>query len=287
MTSLLTYEQQKKLVELGLAKEKVNNHFSTFKYTRKVHFDNLWDSVEGITVKECRGHTYDNKTGLIITASPRKSFNYLENGHWSTIPDTEKVVAFKKYNGFLGCASNYHGSIIVSTTGSTDSSYAELAKKHILESSIHPEDGFTYWYEILDESDPHIVDEKITGAVFLGRRNHLTGHQDPYGEIHYMTFGEVKEMVNEDKGEGFMVYQLNDDFSCLNPCKMKTPYYNFKKYMMRLNDAKVTHTWEHGSKMINSKYNSCVRTIKNEFSAEQWIITNEMNRRKVIEEIIG
>ena len=79
-----SYETMQRLVAAKLATVSTNGHLDTFKYARRVMFDYLWDTDPALL--ECRGITYDNRTGALVVAAPRKSFNYLENGWWKDVP---------------------------------------------------------------------------------------------------------------------------------------------------------------------------------------------------------
>ena len=54
-----TYQEQLNFVDRGFAVVSVNAHLSTFKYSRKVMYDNLWNKIPGIL--ECRGSHISNK----------------------------------------------------------------------------------------------------------------------------------------------------------------------------------------------------------------------------------
>ena len=97
------------------------------------------------------------------------------------------------------------------------------------------------------------------------------------------------KIAESDKGEGFMIYKVNDSgidgSSC---CKLKTPYYTGKKKLMRMSFnhvvmmySKPTYTqsqlpeiWKHAPNEI----------VKN-FSEAEWIETPEQTRRKFLESI--
>jgi hypothetical protein len=131
MNTLLTFDQQESLVSQGLAIRKVDDAqgLVTYKYHRKVMFDNLWNKYP--ETLECRGHVYSLATGELVQAPPRKSFNYLENGHWQGLPLDTPVRYMKKYNGFMAAATMHQGRRIISTTGTTTSQYVSMAAQYI------------------------------------------------------------------------------------------------------------------------------------------------------------
>lgn len=155
------------LVDQGLVKKKsYDNGLSVLKYSKNVLWRNLWDKDSRFL--DCRGAVVDSHNN-IITMPFTKVFNYMENG---TMVDMNKIViAPRKINGFMASLSKYKGNLLVSTTGTIDSYYANLAKKHIGNPDI--DEGFTYLFEICDKEDVHIVDEK-EGAYLIGcRRSEL------------------------------------------------------------------------------------------------------------------
>jgi len=285
-----SYQDQLELVKQGLAVASVNEELTTFKYSRRVMYDYLWNTNPRLS--EVRGHTYNNQTGELVQLPFRKSFNYLEEGNWKNISLDTKVAMYKKYNGFMAACSLYKGDLLVSTTGTTDSSYADLAKKLIRKYA----DGkvlynnFTYLFEIVDESDPHIVNE-VPGVYSLGARHILSGNFFPSGTPIWTSLGEAIEITNEDRGEGFMVY-LETDTDGLRPCKMKTPYYIGKKKLMRMNPGQV-------DRMFKSNYNRCIEDelpemwkevpdlIRKNYTSWQWKELSAQWRRVYLEAVKG
>lgn len=56
-----SYETMQRLVAAKLATVSTNGHLDTFKYTRRVMFDYLWDTDPALL--ETRGHSHGNLTG--------------------------------------------------------------------------------------------------------------------------------------------------------------------------------------------------------------------------------
>lgn len=275
------------LVAKGLATVSINAELRTFKYHRKVMYDNLWKTDERLL--ECRGIVFNNLTGELVQLPFRKSFNYLENNHWADVPLDTLVKVFKKYNGFMAACSPYKDDLLVSTTGTTTSNYARLAKEEIQKAC----DGYlmfnnyTYLFEIIHESDPHIVKEDF-GVRPLGYRDKTTGRFQPLGVSTAMTLRDAIAFCKEDRGEGFMVY-TKDDTECLNPCKMKTPYYIGKKKLMRMNNSMIDtmySSWGNFQKFQNSlpeMYQHIPAIIIHKYAASQWKVMHEQKRREFIE----
>ena len=283
---ILTYDQQISLVDRKLATVSTNNNLSTFKYAKKVMYDYLWDDYPEL--KYCRGQTYDNQTKEIVTLPPVKSFNYLENGTWEDKQLDTVVYLYKKYNGFMAAASIYKGELVVSTTGSTKSDYAKLAYERIaLMIKAGNNEGCTWLFEVCDLSDPHIVNDG-NQVHYLGCTLHSgAGSQvfQPTGDYLCFSLVEALDFVKSDKGEGYMMY---DGSNTSDFCKLKTPYYSGKKYLMRMSTTKVNamyidykyavehlpDCWKHAPSLIISEYNQT-----------DWLDMSDQQRRIYLERI--
>ena len=220
------------------------------KYKRKVFYNNLWHKDPALL--ESRGHVFDFSGNLVVNA-PTKVFNYLENG--TTIDPSEECLIAHKINGFMACLtySSELGDVIVSTTGSLDSIFAQRARDYLqyaiqyIKNSKQP---VTYFFEICHHEDPHIIPEN-TGAYLLGGR--LLSVRNPYctSELdqeyldklahsfrvarplwYVATFAVALEAVKHVKHEGFMVYGLTSQ----TVLKLKSPYYLSLKAMARSKD---------------------------------------------------
>lgn len=280
-----TYQHMQALVSQGFATVKTDGIFDTFKYSRKVMYENLWNKIPGIL--ECRGHVYDNTTGALVQAAPTKSFNYLENGHWQDVSLATRVVMFKKYNGFMAAATIYNDQQVISSTGTTSSDFVKLAKKHI---DKHCFGGLldkqsTVLFEILDESDPHIVDEGFASAVALGWRYKDLGDWYPQGMTTACTLSEALQIASKDRGEGFMVYEMNK-LATGEVCKIKTPYYIGKKILMRMTPKNV-HALYSGNCPVRlpEMWYTTALAVQKRFTEEQWVAMDAQTRRVYLEEI--
>lgn len=294
--TLLTYEQQLDLVNRKLATKKTDGNFDTFKYHRRVMYDYLWDTEPNLL--ECRGHVYDNRNGKLVQAAPTKTFNYLENNNWSEVPLDTVVTAHKKINGYMACASLHNGEVVVSTTGSTNSDYAQWAKKLIFkcynENKFQICEHYSDLFEIVVPQDPHIVAEK-QGCHWLGYRNKRSGQFVPVNNLRpldsnkeylKLTLGAAIELAKTDRGEGFMLYDTLG-----NCCKLKTDYYVGKKKLMRANDKGIDFMYNH-TESLKLTVPSVVHPVidflvSNKDRIESWKLLPEQDRRKLIESIIG
>jgi hypothetical protein len=281
LNTLLTYEQQLVLVDRKLAVKKTDGIFDTFKYHRRVMYDYLWDSEPN--VHECRGHVYDNRNGNLVQAAPRKSFNYLENGWWKDVPLDTKVCAYKKFNGYMACATLYEGQLVVSTTGSTTSEYAVWAKELVKTTDFCGCSNYeTDLFEIVVPQDPHIVKEEM-GAHHLGFRDKIGGSYCALGKFITCSLADILEIAKTNRGEGFMVY--TEDGNC---CKVKTPYYVGKKKLMRMSPSNVEKMYNNPqsvSDALDPMWSDVVFYVQRYIPKEIWLSYDDQKRRQVIESI--
>lgn len=294
---MLTMEQQEVLVSQGLAKKKINEDLGlvTYKYAKKVMYEYLWDKHPELL--NCRGHVYDLNTGKLVIAAPKKSFNYLENGTWKDKPLETLVTIYKKYNGFMACATMHNDKLVVSTTGNTSGQYVEWAKEYIsnyydaeraeYEAGALPY-GATDLFEILHPDDPHIVYEGF-GAQPLGWTNMATlkfsTMPDKAGTRQSTTLREALEVVKTVKHEGFMVYdQLTGEV-----CKLKSPYYVGKKKLMRANAKAIAHMYSspEAYEVINLpvEWHGVPKVIVNYWRQHEWLEMDAQERRSFLEGI--
>lgn len=293
----LTMQEQEDLVARKLATKKVNGNYVTYKYAKKVMFDYLWEKHPELL--ECRGHTYNIRTGELILAAPRKSFNYLELDTWKNVPLDTEVIAFRKWNGFMASACIVDGELLVATTGTTNeetSQYVSWAKREISKLNTileYPHTHKTSIYEIVVPEDPHIVSEEKSGAIHLLDRQH-DGFYSLRGEEIVTTLGNLLERAKVDKHEGWMVYDAYQfDMGAIVPstCKIKTDYYVGKKKLMRMGDAKATKIFgtENSSdeikQMVPQQWRKLVERLPINVDKDAWLNTTDQERRTIIESL--
>ena len=286
---MITLEIQDSLVKRKLAIRKMHDTsagtLALFKYHRNVMYDYKWFSHPEL--RECRGHVYDLTTGELVQAAPRKSFNYCESGWWVNVPLDTKVKLYKKYNGFMACSTNYNGSHLVTTTGSFSGEYQQKALELLHHTVVDPSSVFTDLFEIIADFDPHIVDEGVERAVYLGARSKLTGAFYPATDTLYFsgTLQDALMFASEDKGEGFMMYTEMDE-KYQDPAKLKTPTYVGMKRLMRLNAQGVHNMYGNPREFANqlpSMYAASVDEIVKTVQKDDWMLMDEQVRRKYIE----
>lgn len=213
------------------------------KYNRKVFFDNLWNDH----LEKCRGLVMD-KDWNIVAHPFTKIYNYGENGASMAMDDV--VDAVVKVNGFMAAVTNYNDELLVSTTGSLDSDFVQLAKDKLKLSDQPFRKGMTYIFEIVHEDDPHIIMEEpgayligvrdLTGRIIRGPMVSETGLDMWARALGYarpqvykdVTFFAVTDAVKTVAHEGFVIRRKSDDYTI----KIKSPQYLSRKAIMRKKD---------------------------------------------------
>jgi len=291
------------LIEAGLVKQKCyENGLSVFKYAKKVFYDALWNTDP--LLLEARGIVLDDAGNKVIWPFT-KVFNYNENNAGVNLMMDTPIIAPRKVNGFMAACRYWNGELIVSTTGSLDSDFAKMARKHIealpdFKALCEFAEDHTLLFEICDEADPHIVEEEV-GAYLIGARYMTTGAY--FGqmlnesaldamamyigadrpEVFYGTFGQLWHMVRECRHEGWMVILAETGETVM---KIKSPHYLSKKFLMRMGQKKVTAMFEDKDefiKTIDEEFYPVVHYITRWWDAEKWQATSEADRRAVIE----
>lgn len=280
------------LVEQGLVKKKtytqgVYKGLSVLKYTRKVFFKNLWHLDERLL--ECRGTVVDEEDNVIVLPF-KKVFNLHENG---TEVELDRIVEIPtKVNGFMAAVTNTEKyGLIVSTTGTLDSEYAKLARKHVPYTILNTK--FTYLFEVCDSSDPHIVEEE-EGAYLIGARNLDTGvllNEEVLDRISpkrpkvtTKVFSKVLEDIKTVKHEGFMV---RDAATGEVLAKCKSPYYLVKKALLRMGSKRESIMFNHPEdfkQQIDEEYYDLHKYIIDTYTLEEYISFTQEERRTIFEE---
>ena len=266
---MLNKEELKKFVENNpsLVSRKESKRYPglfVIKYTKRVFYDNLWHKNK--LLLECRGLVVDAEYNTVVRPFT-KVFNHGENG--TDFPPETLCTIVRKVNGFMACVTKHpkFDDLIISTTGSLDSDFCELARKWLFHPTMKPsleamlEDYDTFIFEICDPSDPHIVFEQ-PGAYLIGGYNddsrlsekyldalgHYYGIERPVVETG-IPFSEVLKLVRTVTHEGFMVYDHNGN--CL---KLKSPHYLVTKFLARLGETKYRKVFESGNLRAQMKH---------------------------------
>ena len=302
----LTMQEQEALVAKKLATKKTCGNFVTYKYHKRVMYDYLWDKHPELL--ECRGHTYDIRTGELVLAAPRKSFNYLERDTWKDVPLNTEVIAFRKWNGFMASARIVDGELLVATTGTTNpetSQYVGWARREILAlpQDEAPTENATSIYEIVIPEDPHIVADEINGAIpLIARMNNDVSYNFPVGSYDFISdymitnsLGGILELAKKERHEGWMVYDAKEFVGCVpipSTCKIKTDYYVGKKKLMRMSPAKAAPLFTASGNCfapiistLPERWHCLAYNLQRHTTKEIWVNSTDQERRAIIEEL--
>lgn len=281
------------LIDAGLVRVRDYDKFCVLKYNNKVFYDNLWNTSP--LLNEARGLVFDKETGEVVIWPFTKVFNHHENG--TELDLDTVVVAPRKVNGFMASARWYHDELTISTTGTLDSDYVVMARNHI--EKLNTEcfmDSFTYLFEIVDASDPHIVEEQ-EGAWLIGMRDMTAGWMCSEDFLDYealqinalrpevikATFKDVLFATQHCKHEGYMVRLAGKQQTVM---KLKSPHCLSKKFLMRMGKAKVDMMFENKEellKTVDEEFYGIVHYITRWFTAEDWKQYDDKKRRSIIE----
>ena len=210
------------------------------KYKKNVFYNNLWDPH----LEECRGTLVDADFN-IVSLPFKKIYNYGIEKNAPILEPGTYVNAYRKVNGFMVAVTWYKDDILVSTTGSTDSDFVDMARE-LIEPNIEKfrktckeYDRFTFMFEAVHRDDPHIVPE-MEGMYLLGMRPKVFGssiliHSDLHEnfgcyDVEHIrcTIDTLHLLTKQVKHEGFVFY-TSDDTSA----KIKSPYYLVGKFVAR------------------------------------------------------
>lgn len=262
------------------------------KYTRRVFYDNLWSEE----LEHCRGTIVDKDFNL-VSYPFQKIYNLGIESRAPVLSDDTQITAFRKVNGFMVSLSFYNGDVLVSTTGSTDSPYVDMAKEMMLThmcwedwqiafSNVDLQD-MTIMFEVVHKMDPHIIPEK-PGMYVLGYRVNSFGSKvghDPFvlqdlarslkcfvPESYQMTMAELQSTVKSVRHEGFVFY-TKDGVSA----KIKSPYYLTSKWVARNPKTdKLVDMKNDIKKNLDEEYYNLVDTIR--LNIELYTAMNEQER---------
>ena len=290
-----------RLVDLGLVIRKQYGDKTLYKYHNKVFYKNLWHTDP--ILRECRGLVVQN--GRVIQRPFHKMFNLNENRQG--YPDSPFAVV-EKVNGFMGAVSSHEGDMLYSTTGTLDSDFVQLIENHVYDKLIrkimkYPD--YTFLFEVVDESDPHIVEEDI-GLHLIGIRNKHTGiyvslsglqvfatdaTRLSSGDLirmpkirHMQTVGTVSALLTHCRGEGFAVW----DYVMGCPVmKIKSPHYLSKKAMMRLGRNQINVMFddpEEFRQRLDEEFYGIHNMLIREYTRDEYRELTEQQRRQLIED---
>lgn len=174
----------------------LDNNISSFNFTRTAFEKGKWDKE---TIK-ARGLFIDTEKNKIVARGYEKFFNVNEQEssklfNLRPLFDNNEVIAYKKYNGFLGILSYYNDSLQFHSKSTNVGEFAnyfrtlfykQFGNQQIsLITNYLKEHDVSMTFEVIDlENDPHIIDEKESRCVLLDIiKNELEFDKLPYEEV--------------------------------------------------------------------------------------------------------
>ena len=257
----------------NIKETELGNNISSFNFTRNAFEKGKWDKE---TIK-ARGLFIDTENNKIVARGYEKFFNINEQESsklfnlrdWFN--ESNSVIAYKKYNGFLGLLSYYNKQLQFHSKSRNDGEYAEYFKNLFNKqynkfqkdyiTDYLKENNVTIAYEVIDlENDPHIIDEKESRIVLLDiieneldfRRKsypYLEGfaksiglNNTQYKQVYkvFSTYRELTEFYDEHtKDTNFNDTDIEGIvIECGNKMtKLKFNYYKFWKGMRSVSEA--------------------------------------------------
>ena len=153
-----------------IQEKELNPRLSSFQFKRDVFYSAKWNELNTIA----RGLFVDTKAWRIVARSYVKFFNIEERDKnkmdWLSANLEFPVLAFRKYNGFLGLVAwDYVSDTIHYFSKTSDGGFHALLCKEVVEANLGPRlqlfadylqaSGCTFVFEILTNKDPHVIAE--------------------------------------------------------------------------------------------------------------------------------
>lgn len=242
------------------------------KYKNKVFYKNLWNEF----LIECRGLVLD-KNYNIVQRPFTKIYNWGENN--SYFHHDTKIIAMRKINGFMIAATIHNDELLVSTTGSLTSEFVKLGYKWLkpyemyIRELMYKLGDVTLIFEIVDETDPHIVKE-IPGIYLLGIRkkewntpqyfysmtkmSNIAKNSEGWYFPSFMeniSVTDALKICKSSRREGYVL--INNDKSI----KVKSPYYKITKFLARKRNLDLFS--DDIFKTIDEEFYDLIRYLRN------------------------
>lgn len=239
-----------------------------FKYSRSAFFSRAWlDEHRDLDfLRHARGIVFDVATKKVVC----RPFDRVEESSFEDISEMDLVKspnqlmdAEYKVNGFMAAVWFYNGRWNVSTTGSLESEYVDLAEdvlsghrlfKALSSPKFDRFKDYTLLFEIVHKDDPHIISEQVTeynsSAWLIGAN--LTSDDSDYQKVNFEILDELEylfginsamifrpyrikltlqELIDSADSLRFEGYMLSVDGNMIS--KFKSPFYKILKYLGR------------------------------------------------------
>lgn len=257
-------EMKNRKKEIHIKETSIPNVFS-FNFSRNVFYSGKWSELSKIA----RGLFINTATNEIVARGYDKFFNF-EEGEFNTLNWLEQnikfpVIAYEKYNGFLGMLGydSASDSLVFCSKSSTSSDFAGWFKEifntywagdeNDLKKTLK-EENLCLIFEVIDpENDPHIVEYNEKQIVLIGAVKRTVKFTPlSYNEqcilankFHFIikklayTFNDfeslkkfiLEEQKSNEEREGFVFEDANNYMF-----KLKNKFYKFWKQLRSVKD---------------------------------------------------
>lgn len=299
----------------NIKEKELGNNISSFNFTHKAFQKGKWNKE---TVKS-RGLFINTETNKIVARGYEKFFNINEQESSKLFnlkrlfEDNDEVVAYKKYNGFLGILSYYDDKLQFHSKSSNVGEYAQYFKdlfyKQFDENQVScieeylKNNDMSMTFEVIDlENDPHIIDEKRSRVVLLDIiRNELEFSKIPYEEVKmraelwklkedeykqiytkFDNYRQLTEFYEKHKDENNLV-DTDIEGVVIEAgtfmTKLKFSYYSFWKLMREVADKTLRGSNVEYRKLFNATSNYFYKFCKDKYNS---IVAEAMKIKKQI-----
>lgn len=143
--------------------EHETGRYAVLNYTIKTQFGRLWDDL----TLRCRGLVVNMDDGTIINDVYPKFFNHFE-------PESGEISGYgwitEKFDGSMVSVCNHDSKLFVASRSTLNNYVTDLARDLIEKNNYEFYEGYTYLFELIHSSDPHIVKYDFDDLVLLGIR---------------------------------------------------------------------------------------------------------------------
>jgi len=239
--------------------EKQYGEISSFNFDREAFQDKIWNEE----TTKARGLFINTHTGEIVARSYDKFFNMDERietkDHVIKKRNQFPMIAYRKYNGFLGILSWYNGPLFC-TKSTVGGDYAQdferIARKNPnIEKFcewLH-ENNFSAVFEVISKNDPHIVEyEKeevfLLDIIYNEENFRKLSYEDLVNISNKFSFywKQIMDIIHTEEDFDTVIEQIQQQKDCEGVVietadgfmfKLKTKWYKFWKYMRSIKDT--------------------------------------------------
>lgn len=286
----------------------LDNNISSFNFTRDAFENKIWNKE---TVK-ARGLFIDTSIDKIVARGYEKFFNINERETTKLFnlkylfETNEPVIAYQKYNGFLGILSYYHGDLQFHSKSSNCGDYSNYFKNLFYKQfntlqveyfkDYLKQNNVSLTFEVIDlENDPHIIEEPKSKVVLLDIiHNQVEFKKESYSDLvefarkggiseefykqiytEISTYRDLIELFEKHKDETNMddtniegVVIESGSFMT----KLKFNYYHFWKHMRSVSETVLYGRRVRTGSLLNETSNLFYKFVKDKYERDEVVL---------------